>query len=178
MMKFKSLFRRGQQSHLQHQQPTTGQQQPTGQQQQQVAQSGLQQRQAASVSSLEGKTDNSQGGPWPAVDRDSLAKGNISKTKSTKNTTRMQELERELELLRKERARLEVSLRETSVDAKRLHELRTELSFLKVLHLFLNISASARLLSQHTFLNNITPLLYLSLTFSCSFLQKILLIYT
>ncbi|KAK0169674.1 hypothetical protein PV328_011689 [Microctonus aethiopoides] len=142
MMKFKSLFRRGQQSHLQHQQSSTGQQNhhqqqsniQQQQQQQQVASNVLHQRQAPSVSSLEGKTDNLQAGSW-SIDKDISVKSNIkAKHASTKNSVRMQELERELELLRKERARLEANLKEMSVDVKRLHELRAEITFLKEQH--------------------------------------------
>ncbi|KAK0082351.1 hypothetical protein PV326_007226, partial [Microctonus aethiopoides] len=141
-MKFKSLFRRGQQSHLQHQQSSTGQQNhhqqqsniQQQQQQQQVASNVLHQRQAPSVSSLEGKTDNLQAGSW-SIDKDISVKSNIkAKHASTKNSVRMQELERELELLRKERARLEANLKEMSVDVKRLHELRAEITFLKEQH--------------------------------------------
>ncbi|XP_015116979.1 cytospin-A isoform X4 [Diachasma alloeum] len=135
MMKFKSLFRRGQQSHLPHQQQQTGHPSPPPQaqlqQQPQVAQC-LHPRQAPSVSSLEGKNDNIQNVNWQVKDS---VKGTKVHGKSTgKNSNRMQELERELELLRKERARLEAGLRESTHDAKLLHELKTELAFVKEQH--------------------------------------------
>ncbi|XP_011301345.1 cytospin-A isoform X4 [Fopius arisanus] len=135
MMKFKSLFRRGQQSHLPHQQQQTGNSSPPQQaqlqQQPQVAQS-LHPRQAPSVSSLEGKNDNIQNVNWQVKDS---VKGTKVHGKSTgKNSNRMQELERELELLRQERARLEAGLRESTHDAKLFHELKIELAFVKEQH--------------------------------------------
>ncbi|XP_076232657.1 uncharacterized protein LOC143178092 isoform X2 [Calliopsis andreniformis] len=128
MMKFKSLFRRGQQNQPQLQ-PT----QP--QQQQQLQQIPL--RQAPSASSLEVKSENPPIGNWNC----SLGKeGNKSNSKSNCNSkgpakgSRMQELEREIEVLRKERARLESNLREASCDVQNLHELRAELTSLKEQH--------------------------------------------
>lgn len=191
MMKFKSLFRRGQQSHLQHQQSSTGQQNhhqqqqqqqsniQQQQQQQQVASNVLHQRQAPSVSSLEGKTDNLQAGSW-SIDKDISVKSNIkAKHASTKSSVRMQELERELELLRKERARLEANLKEMSVDVKRLHELRAEITFLKVyiyiyiLCICVDIFYSAFLLIYFSLSNiHFRHLLEFSLHFIVMFIYK------
>lgn len=127
MMKFKSLFRRGQQNQQQpQQQPTQPQQQ---QQQQQISL-----RQAPSASSLEAKNENPPVGNWGSFGKEGgkgNAKGNYN-TKGPAKGSRMQELEREIEVLRKERARLESNLRETSCDAENLHELRAELASLKV----------------------------------------------
>ena len=44
----------------------------------------------------------------------------------------MQELEREVEALRKDRARLETNLRDAISDGQKLRELRVELATLKV----------------------------------------------
>ncbi|XP_063988837.1 cytospin-A-like isoform X3 [Diachasmimorpha longicaudata] len=135
MMKFKSLFRRGQQSHLPHQQQQTGHPSPPAQaqlqQQPQVAQC-LHPRQAPSVSSLEGKNDNIQNVNWQV--KDSVKGAKVHSKSTLKNSNRMQELERELELLRKERARLEAGIRESTHDAKLIHELKTELAFVKEQH--------------------------------------------
>lgn len=123
-MKFKSLFRRGQQN--QAQQPT----QPQQQQQQQIPL-----RQAPSASSLEAKTENPPVGNWNCSLGKEGSKGNSKSNCNSKGPakgSRMQELEREIEVLRKERARLESNLREASCDAQNLHELRAELATLKV----------------------------------------------
>lgn len=126
MMKFKSLFRRGQPS----QQQSTQQPPPTSL------------RQAPSASSLEAKSDvaptgnnwaGSIGGKEPA--RPNTAKAPVvvhqSKGGSAK-ASRMQELEREIEALRKDRARLEASLRDAACDAQILRDLRAELAAVKV----------------------------------------------
>lgn len=126
MMKFKSLFRRGQQT--QQQQPPTQPQQ----QQQQQQQNPL--RQAPSASSLEAKNDNPSVGNWSSLGKEASkgnAKGNYN-PKGPAKGSRMQELEREIEVLRKERARLESNLQEASCDAQNLHDLRAELASLKV----------------------------------------------
>lgn len=105
-MKFKSLFRRGQQTH-----PGTG---AGGQ-----GQGPL--RQASSASSLEGKP--------AAVSR--ATKGPVSGGGSNK-AARMQELEREVEALNRDRATLEASLQEAVTAAQQLHQLRAELTSTKV----------------------------------------------
>lgn len=118
-MKFKSLFRRGQPS------------QQSAQQQQQSAPL----RQASSASSLEAKSDvpstgnnwaGSLGGKEPARSKATTA------SKGPAKASRMQELEREIEALRKDRARLEANLHDALSDAQNLRELRVELSSLKV----------------------------------------------
>lgn len=117
MMKFKSLFRRGQPS-----------QQQAAQQQQQSASL----RQAPSASSLEAKSDvPSAGNNWAG----SLGGKEPARPKATTaaaKASRMQELEREIEALRKDRARLEANLRDAAADAQNLRELRAELASLKV----------------------------------------------
>lgn len=137
MMKFKSLFRRGQQSHLPHQQQQTVNPSPPPQsqlqQQPQVAPL-MHPRQAPSASTIEAKSDNLQNVNWQV--KDSVKGPKVHGKTIGKNSNRMQELERELELLRKERTRLEASLRETTHDAKLLHELKTELAFVKVIMKF------------------------------------------
>lgn len=123
MMKFRSLFRRGQQ-----QPPTQSQQQ---QQQQQISL-----RQAPSASSLEVKNENSSADNWGSLGKEG-AKGNAKSSYNPKGPgkgSRMQDLEREIEVLRKEHVRLESSLREASCDAQNLLELRTELTSLKEQH--------------------------------------------
>lgn len=124
MMKFKSLFRRGQ--------PTQPQQQPT-QPQQQQQQSPL--RQAPSASSLEAKSDSQSAGNWSCSLGKEGSKGNSKGNYNSKGPakgSRMQELEREIDDLRKERARLENNLRDASCDVHNLQELRDELASLKV----------------------------------------------
>ncbi|KAG6802907.1 cytospin-A isoform X1 [Apis mellifera caucasica] len=119
----KSLFRRGQQ-----QPPTQSQQQ---QQQQQISL-----RQAPSASSLEVKNENSSADNWGSLGKEG-AKGNAKSSYNPKGPgkgSRMQDLEREIEVLRKEHVRLESSLREASCDAQNLLELRTELTSLKEQH--------------------------------------------
>lgn len=134
-MKFKSLFRRGQ--------PSQQQQQQSAQQQQQQPTSL---RQAPSASSLEAKSEIlPAGNNWTG----SLS-GKESARTNAKTTTaaaaaaahqpkggpakaaRMQELEREIEVLRKDRVRLEANLRDAACDAQNLRELRAELAVLKV----------------------------------------------
>ncbi|XP_076166952.1 uncharacterized protein LOC143146525 isoform X2 [Ptiloglossa arizonensis] len=111
------------------------QQQPTQPQQQQQQQQ-ISLRQAPSASSLEAKNENPPVGNWGSFGKEGgkgNAKGNYN-TKGPAKGSRMQELEREIEVLRKERARLESNLRETSCDAENLHELRAELASLKEQH--------------------------------------------
>ncbi|XP_071874082.1 uncharacterized protein isoform X4 [Bombus fervidus] len=118
----KSLFRRGQQ------------QPPTQSQQQQQQQIPL--RQAPSASSLEAKNENPSVGNWGSLGKEG-AKGNAKGSFNPKGPgkgSRMQELEREIEVLRKDHARLESNLREASCDAQHLHELRAELTSLKEQH--------------------------------------------
>ncbi|EFN74241.1 Cytospin-A [Camponotus floridanus] len=121
MMKFKSLFRRGQPS------------QQSAQQQQQSAPL----RQASSASSLEAKSDvPSTGNNWAG----SLGGKEPARSKATTTSkgpgkaSRMQELEREIEALRKDRAHLEANLHDALADAQNLRELRAELASLKEQH--------------------------------------------
>lgn len=139
MMKFKSLFRRGQQNQSpqpqpqQQQQPQPQQHQPAQPQQQQEQQIPL--RQAASASSLEAKNENPAVGNWGSLGKEGVKgnpKGNYN-SKGPAKGSRMQELEREIEVLRKERGRLESNLREASCDAENLRELRSELASIKVI---------------------------------------------
>ncbi|XP_053989552.1 cytospin-A-like isoform X4 [Hylaeus volcanicus] len=112
-------------------QPNQQQQQGT-QQQQQQQQIGL--RQAPSASSLEAKNEGPPVGNWGTLGKEGgKAKGNYN-TKGPAKGSRMQELEREIEVLRKERAQLESELRETACDAQSLRELRDELASLKEQH--------------------------------------------
>lgn len=123
MMKFRSLFRRGQQ------------QPPTQSQQQQQQQQQISLRQAPSASSLEAKNENSSADNWDSLGKEG-AKGNAKSSYNPKGPnkgSRMQDLEREIEVLRKEQIRLESSLREASCDAQNLLELRAELASLKVM---------------------------------------------
>lgn len=148
MMKFKSLFRRGQQSHSQQQLTRDlHQHQPTGYlHHQQMAQTELQ-HQASNLSTIEKKTDNSQADLWLA-NKGTVNVGSQKYTKSTMKRSKIQELERELELLHKERMKLEIHLQEVSANEEKLHELRKELSCLKVLEIchhfffFFNLLAS------------------------------------
>ncbi|XP_043796901.1 cytospin-A-like isoform X4 [Apis laboriosa] len=120
----KSLFRRGQQ------------QPPTQSQQQQQQQQQISLRQAPSASSLEVKNENSSTDNWGSLGKEG-AKGNTKSSYNSKGPSkgsRMQDLEREIEVLRKEHVRLESSLREASCDAQNLLELRTELTSLKEQH--------------------------------------------
>lgn len=131
MMKFRSLFRRGQQP-------------PTQSQQQQQQQIPL--RQAPSASSLEAKNENPSVGNWGSLGKEG-AKGNTKSSYNPKGPSkgsRMQELEREIDVLRKERVRLESNLREASCDTQNLHELRVELASLKVMfrYYYLQITSS------------------------------------
>lgn len=124
MMKFKSLFRRGQPSQ---------QQQQSAQQQQQQQSASL--RQAPSASSLEVKSDvppsgnswaGSLGSKEPARPKVTTA------SKGAAKASKMQELEREVEALRKDRARLEANLRDADADVRNLRELHAELTVFKV----------------------------------------------
>lgn len=115
MMKFKSLFRRGQSS------------------QQQSAPL----RQAPSASSLEAKSDILPASNWAgSLGSKEPARANSKTTthhfKGPTKVSRMQELEREIDALRKDRIRLEANLRDASCDAQDLRELRIELATLKV----------------------------------------------
>jgi len=123
MMKFKSLFRRGQ--------PSQQQQQQSAQQQQQSASL----RQVPSASSLEAKSDvsptwnswaGSLGSKEPARPKVTAA------SKGPAKASKMQELEREVEALRKDRARLEANLRDAVSDVQNLRELHAELAAFKV----------------------------------------------
>ncbi|XP_032667464.1 cytospin-A isoform X3 [Odontomachus brunneus] len=124
---------KGQPSQQQQQQQSTQQHQPTSL------------RQAPSASSLEAKSDvastgnnwaGSLGGKEPARPNNT-AKAPVvvhqSKGGSAK-ASRMQELEREIETLRKDRARLEASLRDAACDAQMLRDLRAEVAALKEQH--------------------------------------------
>ncbi|KZC11391.1 Cytospin-A [Dufourea novaeangliae] len=93
--------------------------------------------QQLNASSLEAKNENPSVGNWGSLGKEgggkANAKGNYN-SKGPAKGSRMQELEREIEVLRKERARLETNLREASCDAQNLHDLRTELASLKEQH--------------------------------------------
>ncbi|XP_076652306.1 uncharacterized protein LOC143358769 isoform X2 [Halictus rubicundus] len=117
----------------QQQQPTQPQQQ---QQQQQQEQQHVPLRQAASASSLEAKNENPPVGNWGSLGKEGSKgnpKGNYN-SKGPAKGSRMQELEREIEVLRKERGRLESNLREASCDAQNLRELQAELTSIKEQH--------------------------------------------
>jgi len=123
MMKFKSLFRRGQPSQQQ-------------QQQQSAQQQSASLRQAPSASSLEAKSDVSPtGNNWAgSLGSKEPARPNAkagTTAKGPAKVSRMQELEREIEALHKDRARLEASLHDATSDAQNLRELRIELASLK-----------------------------------------------
>nr|XP_034185052.1 cytospin-A-like isoform X2 [Osmia lignaria] len=120
----------------QHKGQQTQQQQPPTQSQQQQQQQQNPLRQAPSASSLEAKNDNPSVGNWSSLGKEASkgnAKGNYN-PKGPGKGSRMQELEREIEVLRKERARLESNLQEASCDAQNLHDLRAELASLKEQH--------------------------------------------
>ncbi|KYN03262.1 PREDICTED: cytospin-A-like isoform X1 [Cyphomyrmex costatus] len=121
MMKFKSLFRRGQPS-----------QQQSAQQQQQSASL----RQAPSASSLEAKSDVSPtGNSWAgSLSKEPARPKATTASKGPVKVSRMQELEREVEALRKDRTRLEANLRDAVSDGQKLRELRVELATLKEQH--------------------------------------------
>ncbi|XP_078042987.1 uncharacterized protein LOC144473204 isoform X2 [Augochlora pura] len=111
------------------------QQQPT-QPQQQQEQQHIPLRQAASASSLEAKNENPTVGNWGSLGKEG-AKGNPKGNYNSKGPakgSRMQELEREIEVLRKERGRLESSLREASCETQNLRELQAELTSIKEQH--------------------------------------------
>ncbi|XP_076300718.1 cytospin-A isoform X5 [Lasioglossum baleicum] len=117
----------------QQQQPTQPQQL---QQQQQQEQQHVPLRQAASASSLEAKNENPPVGNWGSLGKEGSKgnpKGNYN-SKGPAKGSRMQELEREIEVLRKERGRLESNLREASCDAQNLRELQAELTSIKEQH--------------------------------------------
>ncbi|XP_019696222.1 cytospin-A isoform X3 [Harpegnathos saltator] len=121
-------------------QPSQQQQQST--QQQQLQPTSL--RQAPSASSLEAKSDvaptgnnwaGSLGGKEPARPNTAKAPVVVHQPKGgSAKASRMQELEREIEALRKDRARLEVNLRDAACDAQILRDLRAELATLKEQH--------------------------------------------
>ncbi|KAG5314212.1 CYTSA protein, partial [Acromyrmex insinuator] len=122
MMRLKSLFRRGQPS-----------QQQSAQQQQQQQSASL--CQAPSASSLEAKSDVSPtGNSWAGSLGKEPARPKATTTKGPTKVSKMQELEREVEALRKDRARLEANLRDAVSDGQKLHELRVELATLKEQH--------------------------------------------
>ncbi|XP_011258123.1 cytospin-A isoform X2 [Camponotus floridanus] len=94
-------------------------------------------RQASSASSLEAKSDvPSTGNNWAG----SLGGKEPARSKATTTSkgpgkaSRMQELEREIEALRKDRAHLEANLHDALADAQNLRELRAELASLKEQH--------------------------------------------
>lgn len=120
-MKFKSLFRRGQPSQ---------QQQQSAQQQQQSASL----RQVPSASSLEAKSDVSPtGNSWAgSLGSKEPARPKVTASKGPAKASKMQELEREVEALRKDRARLEANLRDAVSDVQNLRELHAELAAFKV----------------------------------------------
>ncbi|XP_076684255.1 cytospin-A isoform X8 [Andrena cerasifolii] len=118
-------------------QPTQPQQQPTQPQQQQQQQQQSPLRQAPSASSLEAKSDSQSAGNWSCSLGKEGSKGNSKGNYNSKGPakgSRMQELEREIDSLRKERARLENNLRDASCDVHNLQELRDELASLKEQH--------------------------------------------
>jgi len=120
-MRLKSLFRRGQPS-----------QQQSAQQQQQQQSASL--CQAPSASSLEAKSDVSPtGNSWAgSLGKEPARPKATTTTKGPAKASKMQELEREVEALRKDRARLETNLRDAVSDGQKLRELRVELATLKV----------------------------------------------
>ena len=156
MMKFKSLFRRGHHSHQsQQKQPPRHRQNHNQQQQQQVAppsqaSSSGSPHEDMSKRATEGAAASVTWLSTSSVGRESVpttvsASGKNSSLRSqpqhpmkgaplTKGSyERMQELERENGLLRKERSHLEVNLRNASTcDARRLDEHHAELALLKV----------------------------------------------
>lgn len=120
-MKFKSLFRRGQPSQQQ--------------QQQQSAQQSASLRQVPSASSLEAKSDVSPtGNNWAgSLGSKEPARPKVTTaSKGPAKASKMQELEREVEALRKDRARLEANLRDAVSDVQNLRELHSELAAFKV----------------------------------------------
>ncbi|KYM75876.1 Cytospin-A [Atta colombica] len=123
MMRLKSLFRRGQPS-----------QQQSAQQQQQQQSASL--CQAPSASSLEAKSDVSPtGNSWAgSLGKEPARSKATTATKGPAKASKMQELEREVEALRKDRARLETNLRDAISDGQKLRELRVELATLKEQH--------------------------------------------
>lgn len=174
MMKFKSLFRRGQQSHSSHQKQQLRHRQSQNHNQQQVAPSNQMQ-----ALPLEAKSGTASGVAWHSSSTSSSSTGRESNsvlpatsvnsrsngpsggggnrqsqgsTISAKNPVgsgppvaartslpadyiaRMQEIERENDILRKERARLEATLRNAAncVDTRRYDEQYAELAYIKV----------------------------------------------
>ncbi|XP_012288465.1 cytospin-A isoform X2 [Orussus abietinus] len=95
-------------------------------------------RQASSASSLEGTHETgcsaATWGAAPPKEPSSRASNLPAAKSAAKTSARMQELERELEILRKERARLEADLRDAACDSQRIRELRAELAALKEQH--------------------------------------------
>ncbi|XP_071633005.1 cytospin-A isoform X5 [Temnothorax longispinosus] len=121
-------------------QPSQQQQQ---QQQQQSAQQQQQQpaplRQVPSASSLEAKSDVSPtGNSWAgSLGSKEPARPKVTTTSSkgpAAKASKMQELEREVEALRKDRARLEANLRDATSDIQNLRELHAELAAFKEQH--------------------------------------------
>ncbi|KOX72039.1 Cytospin-A [Melipona quadrifasciata] len=82
------------------------------------------------------KNENPSVGNWGSLGKEGT-RGNSKSSYNPKGPgkgSRMQELEREIEVLRKERVRLESNLREVTCDAQNLRELRAELASLKEQH--------------------------------------------
>ncbi|XP_011055294.1 PREDICTED: cytospin-A-like isoform X5 [Acromyrmex echinatior] len=108
-------------------------QQQSAQQQQQQQSASL--CQAPSASSLEAKSDVSPtGNSWAGSLGKEPARPKATTTKGPTKVSKMQELEREVEALRKDRARLEANLRDAVSDGQKLRELRVELATLKEQH--------------------------------------------
>ncbi|XP_020277506.1 cytospin-A-like isoform X1 [Pseudomyrmex gracilis] len=113
-------------------QPSSHQQSAQQQQQQSASL-----RPAPSASSLEAKNDVSPvGNNWAGsvANKEPVRTKATSPAKGPAKVSRMQELEREIEVLRKDRARLEANLRDAATDAQTLRELRAELAALKEQH--------------------------------------------
>ncbi|XP_018358762.1 PREDICTED: cytospin-A isoform X2 [Trachymyrmex cornetzi] len=109
-------------------------QQQSAQQQQQQQSASL--CQAPSASSLEAKSDVSPtGNSWAgSLGKEPARSKATTASKGPAKASRMQELEREVEALRKDRARLEANLRDAVSDGQKLRELRVELTTLKEQH--------------------------------------------
>ncbi|XP_018300802.1 cytospin-A isoform X4 [Mycetomoellerius zeteki] len=109
-------------------------QQQSAQQQQQQQSASL--RQAPSASSLEAKSDVSPtGNSWAgSLGKEPARLKATTASKGPAKASRMQELEREVEALRKDRARLEANLRDAVSDGQKLRELRVELATIKEQH--------------------------------------------
>ncbi|XP_018344460.1 PREDICTED: cytospin-A-like isoform X2 [Trachymyrmex septentrionalis] len=109
-------------------------QQQSAQQQQQQQSASL--CQAPSASSLEAKSDVSPtGNSWAgSLGKEPARSKATTASKGPAKASKMQELEREVEALRKDRARLETNLRDAVSDGQKLRELRVELATLKEQH--------------------------------------------